>query len=95
MKRIYDASDIIEANIVKGLLEQCGIETYISGFYLQGGVGEIPVSGHTSLWVADDQTAAARDLIGQYENGLEWLHSGSQEPREATWFRELPDRTTG
>ncbi|MCI0653302.1 MAG: DUF2007 domain-containing protein [Methylococcaceae bacterium] len=69
MQRIYDASDIIEASIVKGLLEQCGIEVYISGFYLQGGIGEFPVDGNTAIWVADDQVAAARELVRQYENG--------------------------
>ncbi len=71
MKRIYDASDIIEATIVKGLLEQCGIEAYISGFYLQGGVGEIPVSGNTIVWVADDKTGEARQVLRQYERGRE------------------------
>ncbi len=71
MKRIYDANDILEANIVKGLLEQCGIEVYISGFYLQGGVGEIPVSDTAGVWVADDQAEAAGELIWQYEHGLE------------------------
>jgi Putative prokaryotic signal transducing protein len=71
MQRIYNASDIIDANIVKGLLEQCGIEVYISGFYLQGGIGEIPVSGNNGIWVADHQVAAARELVRQYEKGLE------------------------
>lgn len=73
MKKVYDASDIIEANIVKGLLEQCGIEAYISGFYLHGGIGEIPVSGTAGLWVADDQEDAARDVIRQYEHNPQLL----------------------
>lgn len=71
MQRIYDASDIIEASIIKGLLEQCGFEVYVSGFYLHGGIGEIPVSGNTGIWVADDQVAAAGELVRQYENGWE------------------------
>lgn len=68
MQRIYDASNIIEAGIVKGLLEQCGIEVYMSGFYLQGGIGEIPVSGYSSLWVSEQDAMSAMDLIKQYEN---------------------------
>lgn len=94
MKRVYDASDIIEANIVKGLLEQCGIEAYISGFYLQGGIGEIPVSGNTGIWVADDQSAAARELVGQYENGLELQPSGSLVQSGQTRGREDPQSMT-
>ncbi|MGH8556447.1 MAG: DUF2007 domain-containing protein [Methylococcales bacterium] len=71
MQRVYAASDIIEASIVKGLLEQCGIEVYGSGFYLSGGIGEIPVNGNTDIWVADDHVAQARELIRQYENDPE------------------------
>lgn len=67
MQRIYDASNLIEANILKGLLEQCNIEVYISGVYLQGGIGEIPVAGNTCIWVDDDKAAAARDIVTEYE----------------------------
>jgi Putative prokaryotic signal transducing protein len=67
MQRIYTASNIIEASIVKGLLEQCGVDAYISGFYLQGGIGEIPVSGTASVWVSDEKTLEAREIIRQYD----------------------------
>ncbi|MGH8549432.1 MAG: DUF2007 domain-containing protein [Methylococcales bacterium] len=90
MIRVYDASDIIEANIVKGLLEQCGIAVYISGFYLQGGIGEIPVSGTTGIWVADDQIAAARELVEQYENPRGLEPSGAPEQAGETRGREDP-----
>ncbi|MGR9106631.1 MAG: putative signal transducing protein [Gammaproteobacteria bacterium] len=70
MQRIYEASDIIEANILKGLLEQLGIEVYVSGFYLQGGIGEIPVSGNTGIWVADEQIETAREVVRLYETGV-------------------------
>ena len=69
MQRVYDPSNIIEASIVKGLLEQCDIEVYLSGFYLQGGIGEIPVSGYSSLWVSEQDAETALDLIKQYEDG--------------------------
>ncbi len=68
MQRIYDASDLIEANIVKGLLEQQYIEVYVSGFYLQGGVGEIPPAGNTSIWVDDEGADRAREIVKEYEN---------------------------
>lgn len=68
MQCIYHATDILEANIVKGLLEQQRITAHISGFYLQGGVGEIPASGNTSIWVEDDDAAQARSIIEAYEN---------------------------
>lgn len=68
MQRIYQANDLIEANIVKGLLEQQHIETYVSGYFLQGGVGEIPPTGNTSLWVDDRHVEQAMEIIRSYEN---------------------------
>ena len=67
MQRIYYANDPIEAHIVKGLLEQQNIEVYIGGYYLQGGVGELPVSGNVSVWVADEDIAQANEIIKGYD----------------------------
>ena len=69
MQRVYDAADIIEASIVKGLLAQYEINVHISGYYLQGGVGEIPASGTTTLWVDDADVAEAHRVIEAYERG--------------------------
>ncbi len=69
MRPIYTATDILEAHILKGYLEQRGIETHVSGFYLQGGIGELPVGGTVSLWVADEDVEAARSALEEYERG--------------------------
>lgn len=67
MQRIYDANNLIEAHIIKGLLEQQDIEVYIGGYYLQGGVGELPASGNVSIWVAEQQTEHAIEIIKEYD----------------------------
>ncbi len=67
MQRIYDASDLIEASIIKGLLEQQHIKVYVSGFYLQGGVGEIPPAGNTSIWVDDEDANQASKIVRTYD----------------------------
>ena len=67
MQRIYDANDLIEAHIIKGLLEQQDIEVYIGGYYLQGGIGELPASGNVSIWVADQQSIHAIEIIKEYD----------------------------
>ena len=41
MKRIYKALNITEAHIVAGMLEAHGIEVFVGGSFLQGGVGEL------------------------------------------------------
>jgi hypothetical protein len=68
MRQIYQAANIVEASIVRGLLEQGGIRTYLNGYYLQGGVGELPATGTASLWVDDHQTEQAQQIIAEYQN---------------------------
>ena len=68
MQRIYDANDLIEAHIVKGMLEQQNIDVYIGGYYLQGGIGELPASGNVSIWVADEQIEQAIEIIKEYDS---------------------------
>ncbi|WP_236860578.1 putative signal transducing protein [Candidatus Reidiella endopervernicosa] len=41
MKIVYRARDITEAEIVKGMLLSNEIEAHVSGYFLQGGIGEI------------------------------------------------------
>ncbi|MEE9397695.1 MAG: DUF2007 domain-containing protein [Methylococcales bacterium] len=66
MQRIYDAQDVIEGNILKGLLEQCGVAANITGYYLQGGIGELPVSGTVSIWVENEDVEQAQSIVDEY-----------------------------
>lgn len=67
MIRIYNAKDITEAHIVKGMLEANGIDAYVNGFYLQGGIGELATMDFASVQVDDKDVEAARILIEEYE----------------------------
>lgn len=67
MKIIYKARDIIEAHIVSGMLNANGIETHVSGYYLQGGVGDIAVYDFANVQIFDHDAALAQPLITQYE----------------------------
>lgn len=69
MQIIYEASNTIEANILKGLLEQEGIEIFVNGEYLTGGIGDLPVSGIVTLSVEEDDMAKALRVIEAYEAG--------------------------
>ncbi len=68
MIKVYDASDITEAHIVRGMLEAHGIGAYVGGHYLQGGIGELAVQGFASVLVAEEQVASAREVISAYES---------------------------
>jgi len=68
MIKVYDASNITEAHIVRGMLEANGIAAYVGGYYLQGAVGELAVQGFASVLVADEQVESARQLIDEYQS---------------------------
>lgn len=67
MEIIYQARDIIEAQLVAGLLESKGIEANVNGTYLQGGIGELAPMGFATVSVEDDKIKAARLVIDDYE----------------------------
>ncbi len=67
MKLIYRAGGINEANIVASMLRANGIEAYVSGYYLQGGIGELAASDFAHVHVADEDVSAAQSIIIEYQ----------------------------
>lgn len=67
MKIIFNATDIIEAHIVSGMLNANGIETYVGGYYLQGGVGEACGFNYANVQVSEADFKFALPLISNYE----------------------------
>ncbi|WP_313085188.1 putative signal transducing protein [Pseudomonas sp.] len=78
MRRIYDPSDLLEAEMLRGMLAAEGVEAYLSGAHLIGAVGELPAAGLLGLMVADDEAARASALIAAY-NGAEPLPGDEPE----------------
>jgi len=70
MQIVYEAANSLEANLLKGLLAQQGIEAMIAGEYLQGGIGELPVAGMVTLSVEETDLLAAERIIRDYESGV-------------------------
>lgn len=66
MVKVYSAANIIEAHIVKGLLESNGIDAYVDGYYLHGGIGELAAMDFVSVSVDDKDEQKARDIIDEY-----------------------------
>ena len=67
MKLIYKAKDITEAHIVSGMLNSNGIKAHVSGYYLQGGVGELAAMDFANVHVADEDVPSAKLIITEYE----------------------------
>ena len=68
MKTILHAQDLIEAQLIKNLLQSEGIESIILGEFLQGAIGELPPSGLIRVNVEDDIYEQALRLVEDYFN---------------------------
>lgn len=74
MKIIYQAENITEAEIVKGMLISNDIEAHVSGYYLQGGVGELAPTDIAKVYVDDSDYDHARNIISEYEGDKSELY---------------------
>ncbi|MGE6659194.1 DUF2007 domain-containing protein [Pseudomonas sp. NPDC077408] len=78
MRRIYEPRDLLEAEMLRGMLLAEGIDVHLNGRHLIGAVGELPVAGLLGLMVADGEADRAMHLIAAY-NGAEPLPGDEPE----------------
>lgn len=69
MISVFRGSDYIQAQLLAGLMRQSGIDAFLQGALLQGGLGELPAMGHLSILVDESDRTAAELLIAAYERG--------------------------
>jgi hypothetical protein len=69
MKRLCKAASLPDAHILRGLLEQEGIEVHVFNENAQGGVGQLPVGeALPELWVDDERHwQRAHDVVRRFE----------------------------
>jgi hypothetical protein len=68
MRRIYEPENLLEAEMLIGMLASEGVDVQLVGRDLMGGVGELPMQGLLGLAVADEQAEYARRLIDAYND---------------------------
>jgi hypothetical protein len=66
---VFRGSDYIQAQLVSGLLQHAGIDVFLQGALLQGGLGDLPATGHLSILVDESDRVAAQRIIAEYERG--------------------------
>lgn len=66
MKIIHHALDIIEAQMLSGMLNNEGVSATVNGLNLQGAVGELPPMDLLNIAVADQDEHRAKALIADY-----------------------------
>ena len=70
MQRIYEPQDLLEAELLLGMLASEGVEAHLAGRHLLGAVGELPALGLLGLLVEDEEAERARRLIAAYNAAL-------------------------
>jgi hypothetical protein len=81
---VFRGSDYIEAQLIAGLLRQAGIEVFLQGAYLQGGLGDLPATGHLAIFVDESDRTAAERIIQAYERGELSIDEDSEPPAADT-----------
>jgi len=67
VKQAYNAANPVDAQLVVDLLASAGIDAFVQGQFLSGGVGELPAGELLRVWVADDDVERARACIANRE----------------------------
>ncbi len=67
MKTVYNAANVLEAQMLLDVLRQEGITAHIRGAHLQGAMGELPAAGLVRLEVAEEDHLRAREAIDRWE----------------------------
>lgn len=67
MKQAYRAANPVDAQLVVDLLASVGIDAFVQGQFLSGGVGELPAGELLRVWVPDDELERARACIAERE----------------------------
>ena len=71
MNQVYSARDLMEANLVRDLLEREGIEAVVLGAALGFGRGGLPFTADTlpSVWVKPEDVEKALPIVDRHEAG--------------------------
>ena len=89
MRRVFIASGISEAQLVRQMLETAGVSVQVLNEHASGGLGELPATeAWPEIWVErEHQLAHAQSLIRDYESASDHtIDCGTcSEPNPATF----------
>ncbi len=72
MRRIYEPRDLLEAEMLSGMLVAEGIEAFLAGSHLIGAMGELPAAGLLGLMVPDEDAERA-----PADRCVQWRRAGA------------------
>ena len=70
VKIVYRAENIIDANLVKGALEQAGVQSFVAGEYLTGAIGQLPAWDLVLVMVSEADIERAAPVVESIDKAL-------------------------
>jgi hypothetical protein len=83
---VYEAENIIDANLVKNALEHEGIVAFVSGHYLTGAAGELPPMGLVKMMVSETDWPRARAIAESID--AELAERRAEPDSDTDWLPE-------
>lgn len=65
MQVIYRADNWVDAQLVKGWLQEQGLPVFLSGEFLAGAMGELPAGDLLAIRVHDEEVERAMRLLAE------------------------------
>lgn len=90
MRIVYRAENLVDAHLVKDVLDQAGIPAFISGEYLIGGVGQLPARDFIAVSVPGVCVEAAEPHVREIMGMLNDARSAAAEGDLASGLHLLP-----
>ncbi len=71
MKKVYEARDLAEAELVKGMIDSEEIEVMVQDGALQGVLGEAATNSEAlpTVWVNDEDVTRAEAIVNDFRKG--------------------------
>jgi hypothetical protein len=91
---IYRAANLVDAHLIRQMLEADGIPAFIQGEYLQGAVGELPANTEVLVHVADENAVAARAIVDGWESAEPVVLQDDMPGNEAL-LEDMPQHPVG
>ncbi len=82
VKIVYRAENIIDANLVKAALAEAGIQAFVAGEYLTGGVGSLPAMDLVTVMVAETDVERAAPIAEEIDSSLKQSREAG-DPRDS------------
>ncbi len=70
MRAVYEAENLIDAHLARGVLEQAGIPAWVRGEHLVGAMGELPALGLIAVCVPEALLPVAGEALRPYTEAL-------------------------